>query len=1093
MDDRVKEEAGAADVPQQAPPAVHHVQDQDTHAANAEDGAGALGGSTERADDGNKEETTDEMHGADAAAPTDSADREENNDEENEDADEQDADGDNDDEDDEEDEEDEDEDEEEGDSRRRAKKQRRNRFLDVEAEVDNDDEDVEDEEAEELLREDGFIADDILDESRGELRSATDNQRLDRFRRQEEEMSAEALAEELRQRHARNNRYSSQSDYAEVPQRMLMPSVDDPGLWRIRCKRGREQHLVATVMRRALAQEAAGKPLRILSAFSRDSLEGQLFVEARRADDVIAAFQGLAGAYVSNTKPFLVPILEMADLLKLQKKQAEIPVGGWVRIKRGKYAGDLAQVLDVAENGEEVGLKLVPRIDLNPSEQQTYTDRAGRKRKKPVNAALTAAGFRPPQRLFNPEEVQKAYPHELPTKRGGAWVFSGETFRDGYLEKDFKVTALSTDDINPSLDEVLRFTGEAPTTNDGNVDLNLLASASKRGLEATLQPGDHVEVFEGEQAGVQGVIDALEGEAVVIESGDAALIGQKIEVPARSVHKLFKPGDHVKVLAGKHADETGLVVKVEDGVTTFLSDLSQNEVSVFSKDIREAAEVGSGVNVIGEYELHNLVQLDPQTAGVIFKIERESFRVLDQNGGAVTVRPHQISMRRDTARAVAIDHDGNEVRDGDMVKEVEWPLSQFRSGQVLHIYQSSLLFLHNRDYFENGGVFVVRAQNVEPLAPTATKGIDTTKMNPALAGAPGGGVPIAAPRRGGRDIYAGKHVAIIRGPYKTYRGIIKDTTGNAARVELHTANKIITVPLDQMVEKNPMTGESRRLVGPGAGAGAFGAMPPPPNPYAGGMTPAAHFGGRTPAYNPFDGARTPAYGGMGQTPNPYMGQTPNPYMGQTPNPYMGQTPNPYMGQTPNPYMGQTPNPYMGQTPNPYMGQTPNPYASATPNPYAAATPNPYAAATPNPYAAATPNPYAAATPNPYGAVTPNPYGAATPNPYASAQVLLEGIRVRILPNSGYQRGAYDGASGRITILVQSTCTVTLDSGAVLADVPAQSVEPLRPTGSGEQCLVVDGMYHSSKVTINSIDGMLCEVAFGDGSVEKMPLRLLALI
>ena len=184
---------------------------------------------------------------------------------------------------------------------------------------------------------------------------------------------------------------------------------------------------------------------------------------------------------------------------------------------------------------------------------------------------------------------------------------------------------------------------------------------------------------------------------------------------------------------------------------------------------------------------------------------------------------------------------------------------------------------------------------------------------------------------------------------------------------------------------------------------------------------------------------------------------------------------------------------MGQTPNPYMGQTPNPYASATPNPYASATPNPYAAATPNPYAAATPNPYAAATPNPYGAATPNPYGAATPNPYASAQVLLEGIRVRILPNSGYQRGAYDGASGRITILVQSTCTVTLDSGAVLADVPAQSVEPLRPTGSGEQCLVVDGVYRSSKVTINSIDGMLCEVAFGDGSVEKMPLRLLALI
>jgi len=43
---------------------------------------------------------------------------------------------------------------------------------------------------------------------------------------------------------------------------------------------------------------------------------------------------------------------------------------------------------------------------------------------------------------------------------------------------------------------------------------------------------------------------------------------------ARSVRKRFKPGDHVKV----------------------------------SKDLREAAEVGSITNVIGKYELHDLVQ-----------------------------------------------------------------------------------------------------------------------------------------------------------------------------------------------------------------------------------------------------------------------------------------------------------------------------------------------------------------------------------------------------------------------------------------------------------------------------------------------------
>jgi hypothetical protein len=33
-------------------------------------------------------------------------------------------------------------------------------------------------------------------------------------------------------------------------------------------------------------------------------------------------------------------------------------------------------------------------------------------------------------------------------------------------------------------------------------------------------------------------------------------------------------------------------------------------VSVFSKDLREAAEVGSGTNIVGNYELHDLVQLE---------------------------------------------------------------------------------------------------------------------------------------------------------------------------------------------------------------------------------------------------------------------------------------------------------------------------------------------------------------------------------------------------------------------------------------------------------------------------------------------------
>ena len=45
--------------------------------------------------------------------------------------------------------------------------------------------------------------------------------------------------------------------------------------------------------------------------------------------------------------------------------------------------------------------------------------------------------------------------------------------------------------------------------------------------------------------------------------------------------------------------------------------------------------------------------------------------MLDQNGQTRLVKPHQISMRRDSIRAVANDAEGHELRVNDNVKEVD--------------------------------------------------------------------------------------------------------------------------------------------------------------------------------------------------------------------------------------------------------------------------------------------------------------------------------------------------------------------------------------------------------------------------------------
>jgi len=326
-------------------------------------------------------------------------------------------------------------------------------------------------------------------------------------------------------------------------------------------------------MRKAMDVEYTARPLSILSAFQRDSLPGMIYVEARSAKQVQQACNGLVGVYPSRGIQ-LVPIEEMASLLQIKKQDMTLTPGTWVRIRRGKYAGDLAQVVDLTENGEDVGVRLVPRIDMNPRDDGGQ-DALNKKRKK---AAAGPGTMRPPQRLFNYEEIMKLYGRKNISKRNQAYVFQNETYQDGFLEKDFKSNALILEDINPTLDEITQFTRRQDGGDENVVNLSVIAEASRKAAIAVLQPGDHIEVFEGEQAGLHGVVDEVAGDIVTITAQGLDLDGQKMEIPARSVRKRFKPGDHVKVMAGQNADETGLVVSVSDNVVTFVSDMTMQEV-----------------------------------------------------------------------------------------------------------------------------------------------------------------------------------------------------------------------------------------------------------------------------------------------------------------------------------------------------------------------------------------------------------------------------------------------------------------------------------------------------------------------------------
>jgi transcription elongation factor SPT5 len=88
----------------------------------------------------------------------------------------------------------------------------------------------------------GYSSDGFIEQDEGthnedyQRRTAAENQSLDIQRRKEEEMDAEKIAAELRERYRSQRGLTARSDYAEVPQRMLMPSVNDPGLYAVRCR-----------------------------------------------------------------------------------------------------------------------------------------------------------------------------------------------------------------------------------------------------------------------------------------------------------------------------------------------------------------------------------------------------------------------------------------------------------------------------------------------------------------------------------------------------------------------------------------------------------------------------------------------------------------------------------------------------------------------------------------------------------------------------------------------------------------------------------------------------------------------------------------
>lgn len=264
-------------------------------------------------------------------------------------------------------------------------------------------------------------------------------------------------------------------------------------------------------------------------------MKGYIYLEAYKQPHVKAAIDSVGSLRMGQYKQMMVPIKEMTDVLRSSKGKLGLKAKQWVRLTRGIYKDDIAQVdyIDVAQN--KVNLKLLPRIDYTRYRGALRVQNDDAKRKKKT---------RPTAKPFDPEGI-RAIGGDITTDAGYLMFEGGRYDTRGFLYKEFNMNAVVSDGVKPTLAELEKFE-EAPENADLELNGTVTTDATATGITHYFSPGDNVEVAEGELLNLQAKVVSVDGDIVKVLPKHKDL-QEIIEFQAGELRKYFSMGDHVKV------------------------------------------------------------------------------------------------------------------------------------------------------------------------------------------------------------------------------------------------------------------------------------------------------------------------------------------------------------------------------------------------------------------------------------------------------------------------------------------------------------------------------------------------------------------
>ncbi|GBE62719.1 KOW motif domain-containing protein [Babesia ovata] len=466
---------------------------------------------------------------------------------------------------------------------------------------------------------------------------------------------------------------------------VLMPDLNDPKLWMLKLNKAHSSKLVAiSLLNKFLKLQSQGRHLGIYSCFAPDGVKGFIYIEADTKNAILDALADFRNINLRKLK--MVPINEVSSIYAMESQQQIVPlIGEYVRIKSGRYAGDLAQVHESDELNGIVVVKVIPRLKEEDVEIEQQIGEDGFPIVKPPKEANTS---RPKTKLY----IKRLFDREAIELKGGlieqgftpgTFRYNNMTFLDaGFLLLRISVRRLTVGSaVDATLSELKEFNLE---DNYGNV-----AHVIKNSNLHLFRLGEKVRVTRGELINVIGHISGLHNEEIEIQPEDSSI--PKFRIHPSSVMKHFREGDNVRIIDGINQGESGLISLVDfekKNAVVFSPQKSEQfkvklDYLVLVKESINFESLGS----LNGYFLGDLIQSSKGEVGVIISISKSCFNVLLDTNNEVKLVLSDILCKRSSFGYSSKDVNNSTLYTRNKILIVSGPYKN-KQGIVRHLWKN---------------------------------------------------------------------------------------------------------------------------------------------------------------------------------------------------------------------------------------------------------------------------------------------------------------------------------------------------------------------------------------------------------------------